>query len=118
MNGKTLAWSGAGIVGVVVVAAVVAWFPAPDSVPALTDFDRYVFVPSRGAPEVTVIDNRSDEIVATIGLEGVPGQIVVSDAVGMLVASDPHNKTLSMVNLETREIETVMRSTLPPIICR
>lgn len=113
MNGKTLAWSGAGIL-CVFAAAAVAWFPAPRSIPALTDFDRYVFVPSGGAPEVTVIDSGDDRIVATIPLKAVAGQIVVSDAVARLVASNRSGKTLSMVDLETRETETVIPLEITP----
>jgi len=87
---------------------------ARPSVPALNDFDRYVFVPSRGAPEVTVIDSRTDKIVATIGLNAVAGQVVVSPAVGKLVATDPRNKTLSIVDLETRETELVIPLDVTP----
>ena len=113
MNGKALTWSGAGIL-CVLAAAAVAWFPAPGSIPALTDFDRYVFVPSRGAPEVTVIDSDTDRIVASIRLKAIAGQIVVSDAVARLVASDPSGKTLSMIDLETREIDTVIPLEITP----
>lgn len=99
---------------IAVVGAAAAWSLWPRAVSALDDFDRYVFVPSRGAPEVTVIDSKTDKVVATIGLKAAPGQIVVSKAVGALVASDPRTRTLSMVDLETRKIDTVIPLDITP----
>lgn len=96
------------------IGAAAAWSLWPRAVVALDDFDRYVFVPSRGAPEVTVIDSKRDDVVARLGLKAIPGQIVVSKAVGDLVASDLRDKTLSMVNLETRKIDTVIPLDVTP----
>lgn len=99
------------VAGVGVTAAGSFW---PRAAPALDNFERYVFVPSRAAPEVTVIDSRADRVVATLELAAAPGQIVVSKAVGALVASDPRSRTLALVDLATRQIDTVIRLDIRP----
>jgi YVTN family beta-propeller protein len=95
-------------------AAAALWPRSPDAVPALTDFDRYVYVASRGAPEVTVIDGKTDRIVTTVHLDAIPGQIVVSKATASLVASDPAHKTLTMIDLEHLEVRTVINLDIVP----
>ncbi len=91
-----------------------AWGLWPRALPALDDFDRYVFVPSRQAPEVTVIDSKTDRIVATLDVGAIPGQIVVSEEEAMLVASSPEERKLILVDLVTHKIETVLPLEITP----
>ncbi|MBI1984137.1 MAG: hypothetical protein HYS61_08065 [Acidobacteria bacterium] len=72
------------------------------SAPALNDGERFVFVPSRGAPEVTAIDSKTDRVVARIGVAGIPNRVLVSDAVGAIVASFAGRSTLQLVDLSSR----------------
>jgi len=68
---------------------------------SLADVEKFLFVPSRDAPQVTVIDGRSDRVVARIALPGVPRQVLVSEAVGAMVASFPDRSVLEMVDLSS-----------------
>jgi len=60
---------------------------------------RFVFVPSRNAPLVTVIDQSSDQVVGKIDPGLVPDQIIVSDAARKLAAIDGATTRLSLVDL-------------------
>ncbi len=70
--------------------------------PAGADFSdvlRYVFVPSRTAATVTVIDRNSDTVVGVVNPGLVPAQVIVSEATGMLAASDGATRRLAIFNL-------------------
>lgn len=66
---------------------------------SLVDGARYVFVPSRSAPQVTVIDGKSERVVTQIKLAGIPDQAVVSDAADALAVSFAGRNTLELVPL-------------------
>ena len=69
---------------------------------ARSDFSavaRYVFIPSRGAPTVTVVDRNSDLAVGTLDPGLVPEQVVVSEPTGKLVALDGIARGVSVVDL-------------------
>lgn len=84
------------------------------SAPALNDGERFVFVPSRGAPEVTAIDSKTDRVVARIGVAGIPNRVLVSDAVGSIVASIAGQSTLQLVDLSSRIPPGVVDLTITP----
>jgi DNA-binding beta-propeller fold protein YncE len=60
---------------------------------------RYVFVPSRNAPIVSVIERESDEVVGTLDLGMVPEQIVVLEAAGKIAAVGGIAPSVSIVDL-------------------
>lgn len=60
---------------------------------------RYVFIPSRGAPLVTVVDMNSDAVVGSLDPGLVPEQLFVSEATRKLVAIDGVAPGLSIVDL-------------------
>jgi DNA-binding beta-propeller fold protein YncE len=60
---------------------------------------RYVFIPSRNAPTVTVIEKDSDGVVGTLDPGLLPEQAVVSEATGKLVAVDGIARGVSIVDL-------------------
>lgn len=66
---------------------------------ALDDGGRFVFVPSRAVPEVTVIDTKSDQVVARIAVNGVPNQVLASDAAGALAVSFAGKSKLEVIPL-------------------
>jgi YVTN family beta-propeller protein len=98
----------AGILALAVGAAVVFIDRIPidhastHAAQAKSDFSavaRYVFIPSRSAPEVTVVDRNSDAVVGTLDPGLVPEQVVVSEATGKLVAVDGTARGVSVVDL-------------------
>ncbi|MBI2318535.1 MAG: hypothetical protein HYU75_16455, partial [Betaproteobacteria bacterium] len=81
---------------------------------SLDDGSRFVFVPSRTDPEVSVLDTARDEIVATLKLDRVASQVVVSDSTGRLAASNIENKSLTIVDLRTHQLLKTMALDLTP----
>jgi DNA-binding beta-propeller fold protein YncE len=69
---------------------------------AKSDFSavaRYVFLPSRGVPLITVVDRNSDAVVGTLETGLVPEQVVVSEATNKLTAADGFARGVSVVDL-------------------
>jgi len=60
---------------------------------------RYVFIPSRNAPIVTVVERDGDRVVGTLDPGLVPEQVVVSEAAGKLVAIDGSARGVSVIDL-------------------
>lgn len=87
---------------------------AKSGAPALNDGERFVFVPSRGAPEVAAIDSKTDRVVARIGVAGIPNRVLVSDAVGAIVASFAGRSTLHLVDLSRRTPPAEVDLTIAP----
>ncbi len=98
-------------VAVVAVMAAVFEF-ANDSMPdmqlSMDDIDRYVFVPSGDAAEVTVIDSAADKVIKVIELPDIASQIVVSEVTGLIIASHRDAGTVSMVDIETGSVEQII----------
>jgi YVTN family beta-propeller protein len=98
-------------VAVVAVMAAVFEF-ANDSMPdmqlSMDDIDRYVFVPSGDAAEVTVIDSAADKVIKVIELPDIASQIVVSEVTGRIIASHRDAGTVSMVDIETGSVEQII----------
>jgi DNA-binding beta-propeller fold protein YncE len=70
--------------------------------PVKSDFGavaRYVFIPSRNAPIVTVVDRDIDGVVGSLDVGLVPEQVVVSEATRKLVAVDGIARAVSVVDL-------------------
>src|SRR5262249_4763289 len=60
---------------------------------------RYVFIPSRNASIVTVVDRDIDGVVGSLDVGPVPEQVVVSEATRKLVAVDGIARAVSVVDL-------------------
>jgi len=86
------------------LAAALFWAQAAR---ALDEVGRYVFVPDRAGAQVAVIDTRSDSVVRRIPVGNVPHQVVVSPALGLIVASNTADNTISIVDLEGGATRTV-----------
>jgi YVTN family beta-propeller protein len=110
---KRLIWLGAVVV-VTAAALVLANDPVPETQLSLHDIDRYVFVPSSGAAEVTVIDNVTDKVIKVIELPDIASQIVVSEVTGLLIASHSGAGTVSMVDIETGSVEQIIELGMTP----
>ena len=95
-------------------AALVVWSMWPAGKKRLEDINLYVFIPSKVAPEVTVIDTRSDRVVTVLELGHTPDQILVSEAAHRLIASHVGNKSISIVNPDTRQTEKVITLAIRP----
>src|SRR5262249_11466260 len=60
---------------------------------------RYVFIPSRGIPLISVVDRNSDVVIGTLEAGLVPEQVVVSEATSKLVAVGGITQAVSVVDL-------------------
>jgi DNA-binding beta-propeller fold protein YncE len=91
-------------VAAVIVIAAETWLDQASTQAAQVKSDfsavaRYVFIPSRNAPTVTVIEKDSDGVVGTLDPGLLPEQAVVSEATGKLVAVDGIARGVSIVDL-------------------
>jgi YVTN family beta-propeller protein len=68
---------------------------------AVDEARHYAFVPSLTAPQVTVIDTRTDAVVANIATGGIPYQLAVSLAAGRLVVGSLEDRTVRLFDLST-----------------
>jgi len=110
MTTARFAWGarGAGILALSAAAAmaVIAGIPlgktSTHAAQIKSDFSaaaRYVFIPSRNAPIVTVVERDGDRVVGTLDPGLVPEQVVVSEAAGKLVAIDGSARGVSVIDL-------------------
>jgi YVTN family beta-propeller protein len=98
----------ARVVGAVMVAAVVFLMGVVQPTAAHDDLVYHVFVPNRASADIGVIDSRTDTVVARIPVGRVPHQVVVSDTLRKLVASNTEDNTISIVDLNTRKMLTTL----------
>ncbi len=105
--------SAAAAAGLAAAAGAWALWPTPATL-QLGDVGSYVFVPSRAAPQVTIIDTDVDQVVARLALDSIPNQILVSDAVGRLITSNLEARTVSILDLATRSVEAVVQLDIAP----
>ena len=86
-------WALAG--AIVVIAGILLGKPSTRAAQVKSDFGavaRYIFIPSRNDPIVTVVERNSDGVVGTLDAGLVPEQVVVSEATRKLVAVDGINE--------------------------
>lgn len=102
------------VVALALVTLIVFEKNAGSRVPSLADGEKFVFVPSRAAPEVAVIDSKSERVVTRIALAGVPQQVLVSDAAGAMVASFAGRSTLDVVGLSPLTQAATVDLTITP----
>ena len=95
-------------------AATVIAAPWTPLASAHEDISHYLFVPNRASADVTVIDSRTDQIVARIDVGNVPHQVAVSDSLGKLVVSNTHDNTISIVGLESMTAEATVALDVEP----
>jgi YVTN family beta-propeller protein len=98
----------AGILALSVSGALVVMIGTPNdeartrAAQLTSDFGavaRYVFVPSRNVPIVTVVERDTDGVAGTLDVGLVPEQIVVSEATRKLVAADATARSVSVIDL-------------------
>ncbi len=95
----------------IAVAAAAAWSPQAS---AQDDGGRYVYVPNRASANVAVIDTTTDRVVARIAVGNVPHQVIVSDTLGKLVASNTEDNTISIVDLDSMTTEATVTLDIEP----
>jgi hypothetical protein len=71
---------------------------------ALANGSRFAFAPSKSEASVIVVDTLDHELVAKLEIPHVPGSVVVSEDLDLLVATDPDDESVTVINLYTREI--------------
>lgn len=69
------------------------------------DLDKYVFVLSRAAPELTLIDTATDRVAMVLKLDRVADQMIVSEAAGRLVFSDVDGKSVALYDPRAGRVE-------------
>ncbi len=87
---------------------------AQSDVPSLADAGKLLFVQSRDAPEVVVVDGKSDRVVTRLSIGNVARQVLVSEAASMLVASMPARHALELVDLASPAFVTNVELPLAP----
>ncbi len=114
-DGKRITLIGWMVAAASVAAAAAAWAMWPSQqIELRDDVGSYVFVPSRAAPEVAVVDTETDKLVTSLELDSIPDQLLVSDAIGRLITSNRADKTISVIDLATRSVETVVQLDIVP----
>lgn len=88
------------------IAALLAAFGTmQQSAQAFDTVSHHVFVPNRASSDIAVIDTHTDSVVARIDVGNVPHQVVISDTLMKLVASNTADDTISVIDL--RSLETI-----------
>jgi DNA-binding beta-propeller fold protein YncE len=77
-------------------------------------FERYVFVANRTSPEIAIIDIDLDEVIGRVAIDRIPDQLVVSGTRAKLVASHLDGGSVTILDLQTMEIEAVLELGFPP----
>jgi YVTN family beta-propeller protein len=91
------------LAGVVAAALLVSAGTAPAAGIDVDEINRYVFVPSRVSSDVSVIDTRTDAVVARVAVGREPHQVAVSDTTGRMAVSNMADDTVSLIDLATLE---------------
>src|SRR5215472_18933651 len=89
-------------VAIVVIAGILLGKPSTQAAQVKSEFGavaRYIFIPSRNDPIVTVVEKDSDGVVGTLDAGLVREQVVVSEATRKLVALDGIARVVSVVDL-------------------
>lgn len=71
---------------------------------ALTNGSQFAFAPSMTNAAVIVVDTLDHELAAELEIPHVPGSVVVSDDLDLLIATNPDNESVTVINLYTREV--------------
>jgi DNA-binding beta-propeller fold protein YncE len=71
---------------------------------ALANGSQFAFTPSRSKAAVIVVDTLDHELVAELEVPQIPGSVVVSEDLDLLIATAPDNESVTVINLYTREV--------------
>ena len=80
----------------------------------IDNVNHFVFVPNRASADVAIIDTRTDQVVAKVDVGNVPHQVVISDTLMKMVASNTADDTISVIDLQTLQpVATIDLDTEP-----
>ena len=71
---------------------------------SLADGSRFAFAPSRSRPAIVAIDTQKRELAAEIEIPHTAGSVVASEGLDLLLATDPGSRSVTIVDLHTREV--------------
>ena len=71
---------------------------------ALTNGSRFAFAPSTSKASIVAIDTLDHKVVAELEIPHVAHSVVVSDELDLLIATNPANESVTVMNLYTREV--------------
>jgi DNA-binding beta-propeller fold protein YncE len=71
---------------------------------ALTNGSRFAFAPSQSKAAIVVVDTLDHKLVAELEIPHVPHSVVVSEDLDLLIATNPDNESVTVINLYTREV--------------
>jgi len=112
---RTLLAAGAGLLALAPGGGAYLLGPGGGPPPiSAARLDDYVFVPSRAAAEVTLIDTRSDEVAGTLPLPSQPDDLVVSDSLGHVVYSSVTGSEIVIYDIEAQAAERRIALPFPP----
>ncbi len=70
----------------------------------LTDGSRFAFVPSKSDQSIIAIDTQDHKVAATIEIPHIAGSVVATNELDLLVATDPDNESITVINLYNQEV--------------
>lgn len=70
----------------------------------LTDGSRYAFAPSKSDKSIVAIDAADHKVAAVIEIPHIAGDVLATNELSLLVATNPDNQSATVVNLYNREI--------------
>lgn len=70
----------------------------------LTDGSRFAFVPSKSDPTIIAIDTQDHNVAATLEIPHIADSVIATNELDLLVATDPHNESITVINLYNQEV--------------
>ncbi len=81
---------------------------------SLANGSQFAFAPGTDEAAVIAIDTNNASLAAKIKLTHIPDSVVVSEALDILIATDPDNERISVIDLHSREIVAVLEIGMRP----
>jgi len=70
----------------------------------LTDGSRFAFVPSKSDPTIIAIDTQDHEVAATLEISHVADNVIPTNELDLLVATNPDENSITVINLYNQEV--------------
>lgn len=71
---------------------------------ALTNGSQYAFAPSKSHNMIVAVDTMEHEVVAELAISHVAHSVIASDELDLLIATNPDNESVTVINLYTRKV--------------
>ncbi len=75
---------------------------------ALTNGSQYAFAPSKNHNMIVAIDTLENEVVAELSISHIAHNVIASDDLDLLIATNLENESVTVINLYTREVIKIL----------